>query len=44
VALELYEVTFDAPLDPRQFSYSPGTVEVNEQTEAFLLRMGLSGK
>jgi hypothetical protein len=36
VTMDLFEVTINAPLDARQFSYSPGDTEVADQTDAFL--------
>ncbi len=41
VAMELYEVQLDVPLDPRQFAYNPGDQPAVDQTPAFLQSLGL---
>jgi hypothetical protein len=42
LAMELYEVQLDAPLDMRQFIYQPAPdVPVNDRTDAFLAGFGL---
>ncbi len=41
LAMELFEVQLDVPLDPRQFIYSPGDLPVVDQTPSFLQSLGL---
>lgn len=36
LVVEFYEVEFDSPLHPQLFSYSPGELPVDDQTETFL--------
>ena len=42
MTVEFFEVNFNVPIDPGQFIYSPGTVELSDQTEAFLQSLGVS--
>ena len=41
VTMELFEVGFDVPIDPQQFVYNPGSIEVPDHTERFLQSLGL---
>lgn len=41
LAMELFEVQFDVPLDPRQFVYNPGELQKVDQTPMFLQLLGL---
>ena len=41
LAVELYEVQLDVPLDPRQFAYNPGAVQPVDNTANFLRSIGL---
>ena len=36
MTMELFEVTFNAPIAPSQFIYNPGRAAVTDQTEEFL--------
>lgn len=38
VTMELYEVQFGVPLDPLLFVYKPGSTEVDDQTDEFVVR------
>lgn len=40
MTVEYFEVNFNVPIDPKQFIYSPGTVELCDETEAFLQSLG----
>jgi hypothetical protein len=37
--MELFEVQFDAPLDPMAFVYSPTNIEISDRTDEFLARV-----
>ena len=41
VTMELYEVNLNAPVEPRRFLYNPGSMEPEDQTQAFLLSLGV---
>lgn len=43
VTMDWYEVALDVPIDPAQFAYQPGNVEVSDQTGRVLKRLGLGG-
>jgi hypothetical protein len=42
--MELFEVQFNAPLDPMLFVYKPGNVEMDERTEKYLTRLKRPGR
>lgn len=41
VTMDLPEVTFDAPIHPREFHYDPGPLQYVEETDRFLETLGL---
>jgi hypothetical protein len=41
VMLELYEVALDAPIDPAQFHFDPGTRQVTDVTSDTIKALGL---
>lgn len=43
VAMDLFDVKLDVPIDPTRFSYSPGNLEVVDQTRQAIERLGRSG-
>lgn len=44
VAMDLYNVTFNAPRDPSRFVFTPGNLEHSDQTDRFLERLGVAKK
>jgi hypothetical protein len=41
LVMELYEVQFGAPVDPRSFAFQPGNLQPVDRTPAFLNKLGL---
>jgi hypothetical protein len=44
VAMEIYEIKVNEALDPQLFVYKPGSVEIVDRTEKFLVQRGLMKK
>ncbi len=41
VTLEIFDVQFNSPIDPRQFAYQPKGINVSDATEAYLKSIGV---
>jgi hypothetical protein len=44
VAMDLFEATFNVPLNPSRFAFTPGNLEHSDQTDRFLDRLGVGKK
>jgi hypothetical protein len=44
VAMDLYDVTFNAPRNSSRFVFTPGNLEHSDQTDRFLERLGVAKK
>jgi hypothetical protein len=44
VSMEFFNVQHAAELDPRDFDYNPGEQEIEDLTQAYLVKLGLAGK
>ena len=42
VTMDLYEVSFDAPIDPQRFFYNPGNMRSTDQTKSFIQSLGVT--
>ena len=42
VTMDLYEVSFDAPIAPQRFFYNPGNVESKDRTKSFIQALGVT--
>lgn len=44
VAMDLFEATFNIPLNPSRFAFTPGNLDYSDQTDRFLERFGVGKK
>jgi hypothetical protein len=44
VEMDLFEIQFDAPIDPHQFLYNPGDSPFEDQTADYLQKLGFEGR
>ena len=42
VTMDLFEIHVDGRIDPSYFNYSPGDIEISDQTAAFLRSLGVT--